>query len=59
MEHVARQMKMPAASLGCMSGLGSTIEYHRTQIREHLDCRGCGVADADKLTDWLTVNVPT
>ncbi|MEV8638354.1 DUF4158 domain-containing protein [Streptosporangium sp. NPDC051023] len=56
-EHVARQMKVPAAGLGLYEWSGSTIEYHRTQIREHLGYRVCGVADADKLTDWLAANV--
>ncbi|MEV2273754.1 DUF4158 domain-containing protein [Nonomuraea africana] len=56
-EHVARQMKVPAAELGLYEWSGSTIEYHRTQIRGHLGYRVCSVADADKLTDWLAVNV--
>ena len=30
---------------------GSTIEYHRAQIREHLGFRVCSVQDAEKLWD--------
>ncbi|MFI7114817.1 Tn3 family transposase [Nonomuraea sp. NPDC050227] len=56
-EHVARQMKVPAADLGLYEWNGSTIEYHRTQIRAHLGYRMCSVADADKLTDWLAAAV--
>jgi len=36
---------------------GSTIEYHRNQVREHLGFRVCSIADADKLTDWLAGHV--
>ena len=54
---VARQVKILAADLGFYEWAGSTIEYHRNQIREHLGFRVCSVADADKLTDWLTGHV--
>ncbi len=30
---------------------------HRVQIRRALEYRECGVADADKLTEWLVANV--
>jgi hypothetical protein len=50
-------MKVPAADLGLYEWIGSTIEYHRTQIRAHLGYRVCSVADADKLTEWLAVSV--
>ena len=33
------------------------MAYHRAQIRAHLGFRECSVADADKLTEWLTGNV--
>lgn len=56
-EHVGRQMKVPAADLGLYEWTGSTLEYHRTQIRAHLGYQVCSVADANKLTDWLAVNV--
>ena len=56
-EFVARQVKVLAADLGFYEWSGSTIEYHRAQIREHLGFRVCSVADAEKLTDWLAANV--
>jgi ADP-ribosylglycohydrolase len=37
--------------------LGSTIEYHRSQIRTHLGFRTCTTADATKLAVWLAENV--
>ncbi|MCY9783170.1 Tn3 family transposase [Nocardiopsis sp. EMB25] len=54
---VARQVKVTAADFGFYEWSGRTIEYHRKQIRDHLGFRVCGVADADKLTDWLAANV--
>jgi len=54
---VAKQVKVPAPDLGFYEWSGSTIEYHRNQIREHLGFRVCSVADADKLTDWLAGHV--
>ena len=50
---VAKQVKVPASELGFYEWSGSTIEYHRNQVREHFGFRVCSVADADKLTDWL------
>ncbi|MGW0594657.1 DUF4158 domain-containing protein [Streptosporangium sp. NPDC002607] len=35
-EHVAKQVKVPASELGLYKWSGSTIEYHRSQIRKHL-----------------------
>lgn len=54
---VARQVKVPAADFGFYEWSGRTIEYHRKQIRDHLGFRVCGVANADKLTDWLATGV--
>lgn len=56
-EYVARQVRVPAAEFGLYEWSGRTIEYHRAQIRDHLGFRECSVADADKLTNWLTANV--
>lgn len=56
-EFVARQVKVSASDLGFYEWSGRTIEYHRSQIREHFDFRECSVADADKLTDWLAAHV--
>jgi TnpA family transposase len=56
-EFVARQVKVPAADLGFYEWVGRTAEYHRAQIRAHLGFRECSMADADKLTTWLTREV--
>jgi hypothetical protein len=54
---VAKQVKVPASELGFYEWSGSTIEYHRNQVREHFGFRVCSVADADKLTGWLAGHV--
>jgi len=56
-DFVARQMKVPAGDLGFYEWSGSTIEYHRAQIRQHLGYRECGVTDAERLTTWLVEHV--
>ncbi|GAA3465494.1 hypothetical protein GCM10018965_000460 [Nonomuraea roseola] len=56
-EHVAKQVQVPASELGFYEWSGSTIEYHRNQIRTHLGFRACTTADAAKVTVWLTENV--
>jgi TnpA family transposase len=54
---VARQVGVPASELGFYEWSGSTIEYHRTQIRAHLGFRVCSVTDTEKLTIWLAEHV--
>ena len=54
---VARQVGAPASDLGFYEWSGSTIEYHRAQIRRHLGFRECTAEDADKLTAWLANGV--
>jgi hypothetical protein len=56
-EYVARQVGVPAADFAFYQWSGRTIEFHRAQIRRALGFRECGVADADKLTEWLVRNV--
>jgi hypothetical protein len=56
-EFVARQVKVPASDIGFYEWAGSTMKYHRSQVRGHLGFRECSVADADKLTDWLAAHV--
>lgn len=56
-EHVAKQAQVPASELGFYEWSGSTIEYHRSQIRTHLGFRACATADASKLAVWLAENV--
>lgn len=50
-EHLALEVRVPAADFGFYEWSGSTFDYHRKQVREHLDFRECSVADAEKLTD--------
>ena len=56
-EHVAKQVGVPASELGFYEWSGSTIEYHRSQIRTHLGFRTCTTADATKLAVRLAENV--
>ncbi len=56
-EHVAKQVQVPASELGFYEWSGSTIEYHRNQIRTRLGFRICTTADAAKVTVWLAENV--
>ncbi|WP_194909564.1 DUF4158 domain-containing protein [Catenulispora rubra] len=56
-EHVAAQLKLPASGFGLYNWSGRTSKEHRKQIRAHLGFRECSVADADKLAEWLAVNV--
>jgi len=50
-------MQVAAGDLGFYEWSGSTIEYHRAQIRQHLGYRECGVKDAERLTAWLAEHV--
>ena len=54
---VARQLDTAVVDLGFYEWSGSTIEYHRAQIRSHLGFRVASVADQERLTTWLTSNV--
>jgi hypothetical protein len=54
---VARQVGVPASDLGFYEWTGSTIEYHRAQIRHHLGFRECTADGAVKLTGWLADGV--
>lgn len=56
-EFVARQVKVDPAAFGTYLFTGSTIEYHRAQIRKALRFRECTVADAEALTAWLAEQV--
>ncbi|WP_433252668.1 DUF4158 domain-containing protein [Actinomadura nitritigenes] len=40
-EHVAKQVQVPTSEFGFYEWSGSTIEYHRGQIRAHLGFRVC------------------
>ena len=54
---VAKQVGVPPGELGFYEWSGSTIGYHRWQIRAYLGFRECSVQDADTLTGWLAVQV--
>ncbi len=54
---VSRQVGVEPGDLGFYEWSGSTIAYHRAQIRAHLGFRECSVADSDELTEWLAANV--
>jgi hypothetical protein len=54
---VARQVGVPASDLGFYEWSGSTIEYHRAQIRRHLGFLVCTAEDAGKLTAWPAASV--
>ncbi|MGH3921402.1 MAG: DUF4158 domain-containing protein [Pseudonocardiaceae bacterium] len=56
-DYVARQVKVPVTELAFYDWAGRTIKAHRVQIRRALGFRECSVADADKLTEWLVMNV--
>ena len=56
-EHVAKQVQVRASELGFYEWSGSSIEYHRSQIRTHLGFRTCTTADAIKLAGWLAENI--
>ena len=56
-EYVAAQVKVPAGALDAYQWSGSTIEYHRSQIRSELGFREATVADERLLGDWLAREV--
>jgi hypothetical protein len=55
--HVARQVKCVPTDLDRYDRGGRSAQRHRGEIREHLGFRECSVAIAEKLADWLAVNV--
>ena len=55
--YVSRQVDVAASEVAFYDWSGRTIKAHRVQIRRALEYRECGVADADKLTEWLVANV--
>lgn len=56
-ELVAQQVDVAAEALDGYQWSGRTNRYHRAQIREHFGFSECTVADADRLTGWLTTAV--
>ena len=49
-DFVARQVGVDGSEVGSYEWSGSTIEYHRAQIRAHLGFRVATVADQEKMT---------
>jgi TnpA family transposase len=56
-DHVARQVGVPASDFSSYDLAGRTAQRHRTEIRRYTGFRECSVVDADKLTDWLARHV--
>ncbi len=56
-EYVAAQVKVSVGAMGSYQWSGSTIEYHRSQIRAALGFREATVADEQRLSDWLAAEV--
>ncbi|MEV4475327.1 Tn3 family transposase [Nonomuraea sp. NPDC049504] len=56
-QHVAKQVQIAASELGFYEWSGSTIEYHRSQIRTHLGFHTCTTEDATKRAVWLAEEV--
>jgi len=56
-DHIAREVGVPAALWPEYRWKGSTIEYHRAQIRSLLGFREAAVADGVALTAWLNDQV--
>jgi hypothetical protein len=48
---VARPVGVPASDLGFYEWSGSTIEYHRAQIRRHIGFRECTDPDSGPLPE--------
>jgi len=56
-DHVARQVGVPAAEFGSYDMMSRTAQRHRTEIRRYSGFRECSVADAEKLVLWLAGHV--
>lgn len=55
--YVARQLGIDAAALADYEWSGSTLQFHRAQIRRHLGFRRFSEADEAKLAGWLADEV--
>lgn len=52
-EHVARQVDVPASALASYDLAGRQASNHRSEIRRRSGFHPCTVADAEQLTAWL------
>ena len=56
-EHVARQVGVPAHELRSYDMASRTAQRHRREIRRYTGFRECTVVDAEKLAFWLAKHV--
>jgi Domain of unknown function (DUF4158) len=56
-EHVARQVDVPAVEIESYDLASRSAQRHRTEIRRYTGFRECSVADADKLVFWSAGHV--
>ena len=56
-EHLARQVKVPAVEIGSYDFAGRQIKNHRREIRNRTGFRICSVADAEALAGWLAKHI--
>ncbi|HWC85874.1 MAG TPA: DUF4158 domain-containing protein [Solirubrobacteraceae bacterium] len=56
-EHLAREVKVPAAEIGDYGFAGRQIKNHRREIRAHTGFRICTVSDAGSLASWLATQI--
>ena len=56
-EHLARQVNVPAVAIGGYDFAGRQIKNHRREIRNQTGFRVCSVADAEQLAGWLATNI--
>ena len=56
-EHLARQVKVPAVEIGAYDFAGRQIKNHRREIRAHTGFRICSVSDAESLAGWLATQI--
>ncbi|MCA1697930.1 MAG: Tn3 family transposase, partial [Actinobacteria bacterium] len=57
LEHLARQVNVPAAQIAAYDFQGRQIKNHRREIRDHTGFRICSVTDAEALAAWLATNI--
>jgi Domain of unknown function (DUF4158) len=56
-EHLARQVRVPATEIGAYDFAGRQIKNHRREIRAQTGFRICSVSDAEALAGWLATHI--
>jgi Domain of unknown function (DUF4158) len=56
-EHLARQVNVPATEIAAYDFQGRQIKNHRREIRNHSGYRICSVTDAEALAGWLATHI--